>query len=242
MIADIKAKNREVAILRSHLGEFDHGVDLFFTGKTFDAKSYLIKNEVKTSITKSIASYLQKPLSEAKEALEGKDEQLSEGYSHLTKRQLGKFVDYIQSLIDQCNSTSAILKATKLKTAKVKSPVELTKKVVYMKEDDVSGLKSEHPSKIIYTSECWVYNAKTRRLFKYIALDGHKLSVKGMTIINIDADKSAGKIIRNPLKQLSGVKDMTSRPLTKFFNDIKGAESKASGRLSEDTVIVKCFN
>lgn len=241
-VVDTSKQDRDQVELKLHLAEFDAGIDMFFSGKVFDAKNYLVKHEVKQAITKQIASYLTKPLNEAKAALVDED-QLKEGYSHLTKRQLSKFIDYIQSLIDSCEIASSITRAIKNpRKIKVKSPVELTKKVEYMKEDPISHLRSDHPSKVVHSGECWVYNTKSRRLFRYVALDGHKLSVKGITIINFDTEKSGGKIIRNPEQRLSGIQNLTSRPLTKLFNDIKGVQKPASGRLSEDTLIVKCFN
>ena len=65
---------------------------------------------------------------------------------------------------------------------------------------------------------------------------------EGATIINIDQEKSGGKIIRKPETMLKGLQDMTSRPINKLYNDIRGTESRATGRLNEDTLIVKCFS
>lgn len=230
--------------LRVHLAEFDAGVDTFFTGgKLFDAKSYLIRMNVKPVMMKSVADYMKGAYQkEIKEALTGKDDQLVEAYSHLTKRQLIKFAEFIQSMIDSCEVASAITKAAKKPRAKkVKSPTELTKNTKWKTEDETIKLKSEHPAKIINATEVWVYNMKIRRLFKYVALGGTPLSIKGTTIINMDAEKSGGKIIRKPEVTLAGIQNQNSRTINKLYTDIRGTESRANGRLNEDTVIIKCF-
>jgi hypothetical protein len=227
---------------RSCIGEFLGGIDDFFQGKSFDSKSYLIKNQIKPNVTKRISDTLKGVLREVKLAQAGKDEQLNEGYSFLTKRQLTKFADYIQSMIDSCEVASAITKATRSPRAKKqKPPTEIVKNLKYMTDDSVSKLKSEHPSKIVGSNEVWVYNSKTRRLFRYVALNGMTISVKGTTLINIDAEKSGGKIIRKPETQLNGVQNMTTRPLNKLFNEIRGTESRATGRINEDVIIVRCL-
>ena len=70
---------------------------------------------------------------------------------------------------------------------------------------------------------------------------GNKLSILGTTIINLDLVKSGGKIIRKPESQLIGVSDMNRKLLNKTYDDIRCTESKSTGRLSEDTIIVSSF-
>lgn len=243
IVVEVSKEAKAEAELRSHIGEFEYGIDMFFQGKEFDAQKYLIRNNVKSNMMKDIANALKPTLKEVKQAILGKDEQLVESYSHLTKRKLNKFSDYIQSLISSCEVASAISKASrKPRKRKVKAPTELVKAVKYLAYDESSKLKSEHPSKIVNSSEVWVYNAKNRRLFKYVPLPGLQLSVKGSTIININQEKSGGKIVRKPESQLTGIQNMTSRPLSKLFSDIRGTVSRATGRLSEDILIVKYFS
>ena len=244
IIAPIIVKeDRSAQELSTHIAEFEGGVDLFFEGKVFDAKGYLVKHSVKPAVTKQIADQFRPLLQEVKLAISKKDEQLTEAYSHLTARQLVKFADYVSTLINSCEVASAINKASrKPRAKKAKPPAEVVKNVKYLDSDPSSGLKSEHPAKIVNATEVWLYNAKNRRLFKYVALGGLPMTVKGTTIINIDAEKSGGKIIRKPEVTLKDVANMTSRPLNALYKSIRGTESRAVGRLNEDTIIVKCFN
>ena len=239
----ISREERVDAEFKVHMAEFEFGIDTFFNDTKFDGKSYLLKHAVNAGITKRIADALKPKLKELVLAASETDEDLSEGYSNLSKRQLNKYITHIQSLIDSCDSAAAITKATrKPRKLKLKAPSEVVKNVKYLKEDVNSKLKSEHPSNIIKSNEVWVYNAKNRRLFRYVALGGMKLSVKGATIINIDPEKSSGKIIRKPEVLLTGIQNLTSRPLNKLYNDIRGSETHATGRLNEETLIVKCIH
>lgn len=244
-IAESKEKAKEDkarAEFMTHLGEFEGGIDAFFEDRTFDAKNYLIRNSVKPAVTKQIAAVYKPLLKEVIAALSGKDAQLSEGYSNLTPRQLKKFGEHVASIVSSCEVASAITKATrKPRAKKVKSPVDLVKDVKYLQTDELSNLTSIHPAKTVNAKEVWVYNAKTRRLFKYVPLNGMTLSIKGTTLINIDQEKSGGKIIRKPDLQLKGMQDMTSRPTNKVFNDIRSTMSRATGRLNEETLIISAF-
>lgn len=241
-LAAIKEAKLE-SVLKTHIAEFEYGLDLFFQGEKFDAKTYLIKNSVKAVMARTIAEHFKPFLKELKLASSGKDEQLVEAYSHLTNRQLTKFIEYVQGLMNSCEVASAIVAASRKPRAKrEKAPTEIVKAVKWLEADKTTQLKSEHPSKIVNSNEAWVYNSANRRIFRYVALPGMKLSIKGMTIINMDAEKSGGKIVRKPESLLKGIYDLTSRPLNKLYDGIRGTESRGVGRLNSDTLIIKCFN
>lgn len=238
----VSKEEKEEAVSKIHIAEFEAGVDMFFAGKSFDAKGYLIRNNVKASVMKLVADAMKPKVKEIKEAAAGNDAQLVEGYSHLTKRQLNKFLEYVQGLIDSCEVAQAISKASrKPRAKKVKPPSELVKNVKFMAEDASLKLKSEHPEKIVKSTEVWLYNVKLRRLFRYVALAGMQLTVKGTTIINVDQEKSGGKIVRKPETMLAGIHNFTRKQINDLYNSIRGTESKAAGRLNEDTIVLKCY-
>jgi len=228
--------------LTNHISEFECGVDLFFKGESFDFKTYLVRNGVKAPMTKKIADHFKPMLKELKEAASNKNEQLVEAYSMLSTRNMTKFISYIQSLITSCEVASAIVSTKSARKTRAKPPTEVVKHVKWLLEDKTSKTKSEHPTKILTSSEVWIYNAKNRRLFKYVSLEGTHLSIKGTTIINIDLSKSGGKIIRKPETQLKDVQTLAKRDMSKFYSGVRGTESKGVGRLNSDSLIIKCFN
>jgi hypothetical protein len=76
-------------------------------------------------------------LAEFNEVLEGEDEQLVEGYSHLSKIQLKQCVKFCETVINDCNSYVQIKKVErKPRAKKAVSPEKLTRKFKFMKEFD----------------------------------------------------------------------------------------------------------
>ena len=62
-----------------------------------------------------------------------------------------------------------------------------------------------------------------------------------MTLTGFNIEKSGGKILRKPTEQLKDIEQMTSRPLTKLYNDIRAVASKPTGRINGECLILKCF-
>jgi hypothetical protein len=237
----VKAAKAETE-LTTHITEFELGVDLFFKNKDFNFKSYLLRNNVKPVIMKQIAAHFKPMLTEVEFAISKKDAQVTEAYSFMQPRQLTKFMNYLKGIFEACESASAVVKVAKAPKAKRAKPTsELVKNVKYLVSDETSKLTSITPARIVNASEAWIYNAKTRRLFRYIASTGSKLTIKGTSIINIDDSKSGGKIIRKPESQLPGIQKFSSKVINTSFNEIRSTESVGSGRLSEDTLIVAVF-
>jgi hypothetical protein len=102
-------------------------------------------------------------------------------------------------------------------------------------------LRSITPDKIVGADQAWLYNTKLRKLFKYQALDGYTLTIKGTTIQNFDPEKSGSKILRKPDVQLAGVSSMSKRPMSNLFNDVKATMGKATGRVSNEYIILGAF-
>lgn len=223
-----------------HIAEFEGGVDEIIKGRTFDAKSYLIRNNVKPPVMKLIAAWFKPRIKELREY--DTDEQVKEAYSHLTKREFIKYREQIEGMVAACETASMIVKAArKPRAKKAKAPAVVAKGVKYMKEHAELKLTSITPEKMVDKDEVWLFNIKVRRLFRYVAVQGMKLSVKGTTLTGFDPEKSGGKILRKPEVQLKGVESMTSRPLTKLYNDVRAVASKPTGRINEDCVILKAF-
>jgi hypothetical protein len=238
-VIKVTREDKDAMDLAKHIAEFEHGVDLIYAGKEFDAKSYLLTNDVKPSIAKQIGQHFKPVLKELKDI--DSDDQLQEAYDAYSKRDLRVMRESITTLISSCDVVSAINKARIQRTKKEKSPLVTAKDVNYLREYPELSIKSVMPDKIVNSSEVWIFNVKVRRLFKYEALGGNRLTIKGTTILNFDPSKSGGKIIRKPEVSFKDIADMTSRPLTKLYTGIRAVASKATGRINEDCIILKCF-
>jgi hypothetical protein len=177
---------------------------------------------------------------------EGKDKQLVEGYSHLTKIQIRNIVKFIEQTLTDLNAYISVKKASKAPRARKAVPVEKqVSKLKYLKTfKDVASkldLVSISPVKLHGASEAWVYDTAKRKLHHYIADDYSKaFTVKGNTLLGFDTAKSEVKTLRKPAEQLKEV--MGSKPAArKYFSDIKAVATTPNGRFNEGMIILKAF-
>jgi hypothetical protein len=87
--------------------------------------------------------------------------------------------------------------------------------------------------------QLWVYNTKTRKLGCYNAEDAGGLSVKGSTILNYAESKSVQKKLRKPEVTLLEVLQGGKVFLRNVIENIRAVESTLTGRLNDDTILLK---
>ena len=92
---------------------------------------------------------------------------------------------------------------------------------------------------IIGSLQLWVYNTKTRKLGVYHAEDAGGLSVKGSSLTNFSESKSVQKTLRKPETVLPDVVSGGKVMLRSVLTNVKAVESKLSGRLNEDVVLLR---
>ena len=211
----------------------------------FDMKSFKVINLLKAQETKGaharvIASFYQRNFDEIVEAMGGKDEQLNEGYSHYTKKQLKKIHDFYKEILDACEMLQQEGKVNRKPRAKKSVPKDkLVAKMKYLKTNEQLKLVSINPTDIIGAKELWVFNIKTRKIGKYVSTAYTELSIKGTSIINFSENESVQKTLRKPEDQLKEFKAAGKVALRKFMEDIKAVDIKLNGRINEDTILLK---
>jgi hypothetical protein len=227
----------------SIIGDMEEALDEFFTnGYTSDFKpyDYMKKNDVKAIHASKIAGYYEALRTELQEVIVGKDDQLKEGYSRLTKVQVRRYLEFVGTIISDAESITQVKKATrKTRKPKEKSANQLTSKLKYLKESGPYKIASIDPNKIIKAQTLIVFNSKYKKLGIYAAADSNGLSVKGTTIINYDTAKSVSKTLRKPEDILPSVLATGKLALNKMFTGIKTASSSLNGRINEDTILVR---
>lgn len=201
-------------------------------------KSFFASKGVLGGASKLIAEQYKNQVEELSQALLGLDPQLKEGYSHLSKKEIRTMYDFLTEVLTLCNQT---VKTAKPRSKKEKPPAVVAAKVQYLKEYPELKMTSVHPSKIVGCEEVWLFNTKVRKLFRYTAIDGNKLTIKGTTLLNFDVEKSGSKTIRKPDQFFESYAEWTKRPMNKAFNEIRGVLASGPGRISKDMIILKCF-
>jgi uncharacterized protein (DUF433 family) len=182
-------------------------------------------------------------LQEFNEVLEGSDEQLVEGYSHLSKAQLKQCVKFCETVLADCSSYISIKKVErKPRAKKAVSPERQSSKFKYLKEFTELNLKSENPAKLVGASEAWLYDTAKRKLIHVMA-DAHlgTFTVKGSAIIAFDAMTTVQKTLRKPAEQIKAVMSGGKPAMRKSFGDIKSTETKFTGRGNENIIILKAW-
>ena len=176
-------------------------------------------------------------------------EQLKEGYAHLSKKDVQKYILALETLVEACVFVVDTSKATrKPRKSKPRSADKVVEKLKYGKTNEKYKLASVNPTDLVGATELWVFNAKTRKIGKYIASnidpkglgrDGTGHSVKGTTIIGYDEKNSIQKTLRKPEEQLKEFKGAGKVALRTFLDDIKTTDTKLNGRCNLDTILLK---
>jgi hypothetical protein len=241
----IQERLREVSLGMTE--EIETAIEAFQTDpETFDPKAFKVLNLLKAKQAKAahariIRDFYSRNLTELLELASGKaDEQLREGYSHRSKKQIKSFIAFLQEIESACNMLMQEAKVNKKPRAKkAVSKDKLIAKLKYKKSDEPLKLVSINPADIIGAQELWVFNSKTRKLGKYIAAEFQELGIKGTTITGFSEMKSVQKTLRKPAEQLKAFKEAGKVVLRKFLEDINAVDTKMNGRINEEIMLLK---
>jgi hypothetical protein len=232
----MEEKARELA------SEIDGAIDDFLINKKtdFSTKNYLLSNLVAAPIAKRIGELYVGTAEELREAIEGTDPQLVEGYSHFTKRELKKFAEFVDGIISDCNQQVQTAKANRAPRKRKEKPASVqVARMKYLKEFAELNLKSIKPEGIINSTEVWVYNTKYRRVGVYKA-DNGVLAVKGTTILGFSVTESKQFTLRKPADFFKGL-TIGKRPLNAKMKTLTTKSAVPNGRINEETIILGAF-
>jgi len=244
-VPSIQERVKEAAMRMTE--EIEDAIEGFQTDpENFDPKAFKMLNllkgkEVKAAHARIIKTLYSRDLAELEELASGNaDEQLKEGYSHRSKKQIKNLIVFYQEIMSACDMLAQEAKVNRAPRAKKSVPAEkIVAKLKFMKTNEPLKLVSINPTDIIGAGELWVYNTKNRKLGKYVAKEFNTLNVKGTTITNFDEFKSICKTLRKPEEKLKEFKAAGKIQLRKFLDDINATDTKMNGRLNEETILLK---
>jgi len=241
----IQERVREAAMRMTE--EIEEAIDSFQTDpEAFDPKAFKMLNllkgkEVKAAHARIIKDFYAGDLAELEELASGsKDEQLREGYSHRSKKQIRSLITFYQEIMSACDMLAQEAKVNrKPRKTKAVPKEKLVAKLKFMKSNEPLKLVSVNPTDIIGAGELWVYNTKNRKLGRYVAAEFNTLGVKGTSLTGFDEFKSICKTLRKPEEKLKEFKAAGKVQLRKFLDDINATDTKMNGRLNEETILLK---
>jgi hypothetical protein len=229
-------------------GELDGMFDEFMLSGaklTADFKPVTIMRglNVAPQMISQILDNWKRKLSEFDAVIEGKDAQLVEAYSHLSKIQLRNVVKFCEAVINDCGAYVQIKKVER-KPRKVKAvpPEKRAAKFKMQAEFAELKLKSQPAASLVDKSEAWLYDSKKRKLIHLVA-DSHTqaFTVKNNSIIGFSTVETVQKTLRKPAEQLKGIVGAGKPAARKAFKDINTTETAWNARGTENLVILKSW-
>ena len=224
------------------IAELDGIID-DLTKKNMPADIYKMMAEKQPSLPTitNIVDYYKPYLDELGQCTSrGGDEQVKEAYEKVGKSRVKLLTEFITAILQACEQLSTNKKRErKPRAKKVKTALQLTKKMKYKLSDDTYKIKSVQPTDIVGSLQLWVLNTKTRKLGVYHAEDTKPLSIKGTTIVGFNKTSSVQKKLRKPEAIISMVASGTKVQLRNVMSDIKAKSSPLNGRINSDTILVR---
>ena len=219
------------------IGDIEELID---SGEEFSLYDWLKANEIPATYCSTIIQKYTPWLAELIETHEGKDDQLKEAYSHYTKSQLKKRIEFFNTLLSDAERYGNVTKKTR--TPRKPRPVSVEKKLKrfkYQKEDNTFKIASINPEKVIGAQELWTFNTKYKIVTVFRAIDRGGLQVKGTSIIGYDEKNSASKGCgRKPEEILSKLQNGGKIILRKLMDELK-TDKPLQYRINENTILVR---
>lgn len=220
-----------------------------------DIEAMIDKNELKSIIevfktsnippktAAMVKEYYEPIADELIDLLDGKDKQLVEGYSHLSKAKQKELSNFYNNLVndidDYCSETKRIRQS--VRKPRKKKEVSLDKKLStfkYQPESKEFSISSVDPKRILGATELWTFNTKYKNLSVFRSEKG--LDIKGTTILNYDGSRSFSKKIGvRTQERLNIVLNGSKVDLRKIFDTINTDYIKFVDRTSENTILLK---
>jgi hypothetical protein len=229
-------------------GELDGMFDEFMLSgakMTADFKPVTIMRglNVAPQMISQILDNWKRKLAEFDAVVEGKDAQLVEAYSHLSKIQLRNIVKFCEAVINDCGAYVQIKKVER-KPRKVRAvpPEKRAAKFKMQAEFAELKLKSQPAASLVDKTEAWLYDSKKRKLIHLVA-DSHAQSftVKNNSVIGFSIVETVQKTLRKPAEQLKGIVGAGKPAARKAFKDINATETAWNARGTENLIILKSW-
>lgn len=218
------------------IGDINGEIDNFITNKitSFSVNDYFKINNVTTVVKKNVVTHFDKLSQELSEI--DSDEQLSEGYSNFSRREMRKFKEMINEIISSCTQQKTARKPRKVKEKPVSTQV---KGIKCLDKATISGVEitGDIPANLIGAKEVWTYNVKYNSIQVYRSDVGMK--VRGSKLIDFSADNSFSKKVKKPELFLNT--SLAKASLKDTFIKLTTKENAPGDRLSENVIILKAF-
>jgi len=208
----------------------------------FKPVSVMRSMNIAPQMVSEIKAVWQRHLLEFQALQDGRDAQLTEGYS-FNKVQVRNIIKFCELVIDDCGAYVQIKKVER-KPRKVK-PVSAEKKAAKFKimtEFSELKLKSLPAAQLVDKTEAWLYDTKKRKLIHVVA-DEHAKSftVKNNSVIGFSTAETLQKTVRKPAETIKAVVAGGKPAARKIFKDLSTTETAWNARGTEHLIVLKAW-
>lgn len=220
------------------LSDLDVSIDEAFDGNIEPSDKIagdILTHNFKGPQLKLVLTYLDKNISEWRDAYSQTDEQLTEGYSYVKRRAFKKIIDTFDDVVARISQQQSEMKSQIIRKKKPVDKKKLASKIRFMPTFD--GMKSQPAVNIIGANMVWVYDTKTRRLGYYEGEVKNGLYVKGTMICGFK--HSCEKILRKPEEQLPEFMALRKNQTTNWLETIRAKCKDMTGRTNANLLILR---
>jgi hypothetical protein len=229
-------------------GELDGLFDEFMAGgakMSADYKPIMVIRgmNVAPQMIGVLSGIWQKKQAEFEAVIAGKDPQLVEAYSYLTKVQLRNVLKFCETVINDCGAYVQIKKVERKprKTREV-PPEKKAAKFKICTEFAELKLKSLPASSLVDKTEAWLYDTKKRKLIHIVADEYAKVfTVKNNSIIGFGTTETLQKTVRKPADTVKAMQSVGKPAARKLFKELTTTETAFNGRGTEHLVILRSW-
>lgn len=207
----------------------------------FDISKLLKSANAKPAHLPFVRAWLEKHLLELTTARDVPESDEREGWSFISKRGWNCRIRILENAINAVNAYGEKIKPAKTKRprkAKIKTPADQTKHINYLAEDTAIGIKSRPPETIIGAMKLILFNSKYSVVNVLHAANREGFSVKGQSIINLNAGESFSFKLKNPKGDIKHAKTGDQRKIGKKIAKVKFKSPIEKFRMNANWVIV----
>jgi hypothetical protein len=182
-------------------------------------------------------------LTEFEDAVAGKDADLVQGYSYMTKAQLKSCVKFCELVISDTGAYVQIKKVErKPRAVRVVPPEKKAAKFKHIVEFAELKLKGLPAASLVDKAEAWLYDTKKRKLIHVVADEYAKVfTVKSNSVIGFSTVESQQKTVRKPADVLKALSAAGKPAARKIYKDLTTTETAFNGRGTENLIILKSW-
>ena len=198
---------------------------------------------VAPQMVSTLADIWKRKQAEFEEAVKGKDAQLTEGYSYLSKIQLRNVLKFCETVINDCGAYVQIKKVErKPRAVKTVSPEKRAAKFKVIMDFADLKLKGLPAAILVEKTEAWLYDTKKRKLVHIVA-DTHagSFTVKSNSIIGFNVAETVQKTVRKPAEVVKAMQAAGKPAARKIFKELSTTETPFNGRGTEHLLILKAW-